>query len=469
MERQIGEYKILSRVGSGGFGEIYVVSKEGEKNAYILKVLREDSLTEDNIKAMQKEIDILLNLNKDGESEYIPRIYYPDKENINCELKENRPYYVIDFISKGNLYYYLNSERGFPEKYAKVVFKKIIKGFQFCHNKNICHLDIKPDNIVLDKNYNPIIIDFGQSEKIKNEKGEIIKYDESKGTNEYRCPEIWEEIPYKGIEADIFSLGAVLFNLITGNCGFTSSTKRDSSYELIIKKGVQSYWKKMNLFFHKEFSNEFKQLYFKMVAFKPSERPSIEEILNSEWLKEINNLNQEEELKLENEVKDYLNSICDKMSEDKKEITIAEKMKSEGYNSRGGDDDKIIYFGDNFKPAKISENTIIINHHLKLSGSFQGFSFMNSLICEIEQKYEDKCFVEASKKSLKFKVQFELEKKSEKDDENEEPDYCEIIIELFECEKGKYLLDFLRTGGKIPDYYHYFTEIKELIMGKLIK
>ena len=48
-------------------------------------------------------------------------------------------------------------------------------------------------------------------------------------------------------------------------------------------------------------------------------------------------------------------------------------------------------------------------------------------------------------------------------------EYCNIDIELFEYENGEYLLDFMRTGGKIPDYYNYFKEIKKLIMEKLNK
>ena len=146
----------------------------------------------------------------------------------------------------------------------------------------------------------------------------------------------------------------VLFNLITGNFGFFTSEKRDTSYKLIINKNDQSfksYWKKMELLYEKEFSNELKQLYFKMVAFNPSERPSIEEILNSEWLKEINNLSQEEETKLEKEVFDYLDEIYNKIKDENSEITIAEKMNKEGYETRGSDD-QTIYFNHDIKAKK---------------------------------------------------------------------------------------------------------------------
>ena len=471
MDSQFGSYKILREVGSGGFGQIYLAVKEDEQKAYILKALKENSMSENNIKSMQKEMNILAELNENSDCKYVPKLYYPDKENIESSLKEGRPFYVIDYISKGNLFYYLHLQKGFLEKYAKVMFKKIIKGNQFCHDKNICHLDIKPDNVMLDKNFSPIIIDFGESEKIKNEKGEIIIYEEPRGTLQYKSPEILDESPYKGVDADIFSLGVVLFNLITGNFGFFTSEKRDTSYKLIINKNDQSfksYWKKMELLYEKEFSNELKQLYFKMVAFNPSERPSIEEILNSEWLKEINNLSQEEETKLEKEVFDYLDEIYNKIKDENSEITIAEKMNKEGYETRGSDD-QTIYFNHDIKPKKISANRININHHLKLKGSFSGIDFMNFLANEINEKFEDKCLLEASKENLIIKLLFEISRGNKENEEDEEMEYCNIDIELFEYENGEYLLDFMRTGGKIPDYYNYFKEIKKLIMEKLNK
>ena len=87
-------------------------------------------MSEDYIKSMQKEVRILAELNKDSDCKYVPKLYYPDINNIECAFKENIPYYVIDFISKGNLFYFLFPHKGFLEKYAKVLFKKIIKCIQ---------------------------------------------------------------------------------------------------------------------------------------------------------------------------------------------------------------------------------------------------------------------------------------------------------------------------------------------------
>ena len=465
MSSQFGKFKVDAEVGSGDFGKVYLALKDGDKTAYILKTLKEECINEDNIKLFKKEIDILIELNKEPKSDYIPNLFGFNKENID----KFRPYYVIDFISKGNLFYYLErANYNLPERCAKLLFKKIVKGIQFCHNRNICHLDIKPLNIMLDKHFNPIIIDFGLSDLIKNEKNETIIYKGKRGTQEYKSPEMWDKFLYKGVESDIFSLGVVLFNLMTGKVGFLTSKKNDYYYKLIINNNGNDelYWEKIKTQIKKEFSKEFKELYFQMVALNPSERPSIENILNSNWLKEINNLNEEEENKLENEVQEYLEELYKEIKDEddcELEIEIAEKMKEKGYNTREGDNEKK-YFYDNLRPKKISDLSLIINHHLILNGSFDAVDFMNSLAKEINNKFEDKILFEESKESLKLKLMFE---KDEEDGEDEEVNNCIIDIELFECENGKYLLNFLRTGGEVRDYYRYFKIIKEIIIQKI--
>ena len=479
MSSKYGEYTIIKTVSKGGFGQIYLAVKEDDKNknAYILKALKEDEKTinVNNIKLLQKEIDIIFKLNeniKESERNYIPKLFAYDKKNSDSnELIKFRPYYVIDFISHGNLFYYIKNKKfNLIEKHAKFLFKKIVKAIQFCHNKNICHLDIKPENIVFDKKFNPVIVDFGLSDIIKNENKEMIYY-ANKGTRGYKCPEIYTKSGYKGVEADIFSLGVVLFSLITRSYGFITSEKSDPYYNHIFymfdinnkinEEKVELYWDSIKKQITREFSKEFKELYLKMVAFIPSKRPSIEEILNSEWMREINNLNEEEEKKLESEVKDYLTKIYNEIKDLNEEIKIAIKIEENGYKTRSLDD-TTKYFYNNLKPRKINIDRITINHYLILNGIFSEVDFMNLLIEKIKKTIKQNIVFEISKESLKLKIIIEKEK-------NEEDDKDFIMdIELFEIESGKYLLDFKRTQGNIPEYYNYFKEIKKIIKENLI-
>ena len=131
---------------------------------------------------------------------------------------------VLEYASKGEIFNYLfYYEKGFIEKYAKVIFKMILKGVQACHNARICHRDLKMQNILLDEFFNPKICDFGFATEIKDSE----KLDKYLGTKNYAAPEMYLRKPYNGIKADIFSLGVVLINLVTWKIGFISATRED--------------------------------------------------------------------------------------------------------------------------------------------------------------------------------------------------------------------------------------------------
>ena len=133
----------------------------------------------------------------------------------------------MDYFPKKDLEEYISkTENGFEEKYAKLIFRKILESVQYCHDNNICHLDIKTRNFVFDEDFNVKIIDFGESEKIiRDSDGNIKQLKGSKGTKIYKCPQMWANLPYNGIKADIFSLGVVLYRLVTKGQNFISSLK----------------------------------------------------------------------------------------------------------------------------------------------------------------------------------------------------------------------------------------------------
>ena len=142
---------------------------------------------------------------------------------------------------------------------------------------------------------------------------------------------MWEKSGYIGEKADIFSLGALLFNLVTGIFGFKTSKKNDSFYKYIISHDIERYWNSINDIIKFDLSQEFKDLYIQMVSYNPSERPTIAEILESEWMKEINNLNKIDSEKLENEVKDILNNLYNELKISNEGIRYTDKLESEGY------------------------------------------------------------------------------------------------------------------------------------------
>ena len=455
MDIKFGEYKTIWRIKEGGFGEVFLAEKEGEikKKAYILKTFLNNDNNDINLEILKNEIKILKEINPNVEHPipFIPAVYWPDKdENINTTS-----YYVIDYFSHGNLLDYIENSNGFLERPAKMIFKKIVERIQYCHNKNICHLDIKPANIVFDNEFEPIIIDFGLSLKINDDK----IYEGETGTEQYECPEMWEKGKFTGVEADIFSLGALLFNLIAPSFGFLQAKKDDPYYSLIIEDKEKEYWNKiLPLINNIELSENFKNLYTKMIAYEPKNRPTIEEILAHPWFNEIKNLSKEVEKK---EIAEKLGEIYNKIKECNPSINNLEQ-RIENYVHRGLDG-KNVFPNPELRAKKIPNDIINPNRHIIIDGYLDERKFMNNLYYKIDDNRDDLADdlkIKESDEDLRLEVIFETENKYHKK--------CIIDIELFKYGENRYLLDFLRKSGNLSDYYKNFRKIKDIIQfGKI--
>ena len=192
---------IQNEIEKGGYGKIYLATDIKGENKYAVKVLLLERTSQIEIDNFQHEIEILRKLYK-KENSYVLKLYDSGVLLTKNNLKTN--YFIVDYAEKGDLHLYLkNSNGGFGEKYAKILFKKILEGIQFCHEKNICHFDIKVANILLDEKYNPIINDFGLSQEIESN-GKINQFSGLRGTRYMMCPQMFEEgKTYNGIDADI--------------------------------------------------------------------------------------------------------------------------------------------------------------------------------------------------------------------------------------------------------------------------
>ena len=226
--------------------------------------------------------------------------------------KRQKAYIIFEFGDKGTLYDKIEKTTdGFSEDVCKYIFYEILKSVKSLHEKGICHRDIKLENILLfGDNLELKLCDFGFSTSFLDTNSQKKKLKKIVGTIYYRAPEILENRPYDGEKVDYFCLGALLFILMTRKFAFEEAKTFDyiekesqKLYHLIKIKQIDEFWKKIEKNYNiKILSPEFKQLFIKMVAYNPSERPSFEDIMNSEWMKEINYANEE-----------YLNQLRDKM------------------------------------------------------------------------------------------------------------------------------------------------------------
>ena len=287
------EYSLYNKIDNGSYGKVNLIKGKVDKKEYALKILTNNKYIND----FESEIEIFKYFNT-IKNTYIPKFYASDKIKINSD--ENLKYvFIMDYLENNNLFYYIeNSKNGIPEEYAKYIFKRIVQGIQFCHNNKVCHLDIKPENIVLNEEFDPMIVDFGFAKQLPELKKGLKNCSEKRGTQYYKSPEMYiEEGEISGIDADIFSLGTVLMLLVSKRVYFYLDTEhiKDKNYPECLKicsmktKAVRN-----SIMNNKKYSPELKNLYLRMISIEPNERPSLEEVLKDPLLKEINEIESDE-------------------------------------------------------------------------------------------------------------------------------------------------------------------------------
>ena len=464
-------YIIKEKIGSGGTANIFLVEEIETNREYVAKVLKND-----NNNLYINEVYIL-NILRPYNSPYIINIINSGEGNINRNNRNPRlrKYAILEYAPYGNIYNFLYAKNnGLGELYSKIIFFKIMRGIQFCHDNNICHRDMKLQNILLDGNFYPKICDFGFA--CVNAPNLIDKV----FTPAYKPPEIGSR-PYDGKKADIFSLGASLILLVTGKDGFKEASAYDKLYNKIMVRHINVYWKLFdNQIIGMKLSPEFKDLYIRMVTYNPSLRPSAEEVLNHPWFNEINEMNVETKEKIENEIREVFMKLVDTVKNNtQREIVIANKESERAIYNRACSEDKN-YFDNTIKP-KYDDTPLVginMNNYIKLKGNLDPVKFMNCFVKEIEK--ED-CLIKTSKNKLEFKVIYEDEVDEEEEkipDEikeelkklgiqneikvNEVNNELTIQIKLYQCSEG-YMLRFVQKGGNRKNFLDKFDSISKSI------
>ena len=468
--------------------------------AKVLKIKDKEKEQKKENKLFDNEVNILKYLKNNININYITNLIDSGIGEIKIENRPNsiNKYLILEYAEKGSLFNYIYFPEGkLEERFCKRIFYKILRGIQSLHEANICHRDIKLQNILLDNEYNPKLCDFGLASLNSNELKEFL------GTRDHAAPEILCKEPYNGFKIDIFSLGVTLFRLVTSNSGFGQAIN-DKIYNYIRNNCFDGYWFIIKAKGIKELSDEFKKLYIKMVSFEPENRPNIQEILNSEWMEEIMKLNEEEITELDNDIKEefeYREMVIEEKL--RPNMEIKEKESSFLGSMRSGGEDMKEYFDNNIIP-KCIETEKGIDNFIKIKGNINPADFMNVLINKLYDKFENNIFIEESKNSLKFNIIFEEEeeeenkkneeikkyeeemaklnikinnKESEDKEENEnneekeddseneimKKDNCIIQVKLFKLKNEEHLLRFVKKSGELEVYYNNLEKIIKLI------
>ena len=209
-----GKYEILACVGEGGFGTVYKVRHIFRKKYYALKTPHPE-FARDEIFRRRFEREI----------EAMERFVHPDAVMIRDSglAEEGRPYYTMDFIEGESLKAILLREGRLASDRALHIITRVLKVLEVAHSHQVIHRDIKPDNILLTHvsgRDRVKVLDFGVAKLLDlvGDTGSLTRGDRI-GTPKYMSPEqiIGEEVDAR---SDLFSLGMVLYEMVTGQHPF---------------------------------------------------------------------------------------------------------------------------------------------------------------------------------------------------------------------------------------------------------
>ena len=224
---QGGRYRIVRMLGSGGFGITYLGTQTGlERNIVIKEFFMTDYCLRDeysnlitvptvsNVEFVERFKDKFLK-----EARHIAQLKHPNIVNIIDVFEENgTAYYVMDFIEGGSLVEKVQREGPLPENVAKRYILQIADALNYIHQRYMNHLDVKPGNIMLSRNDNAILIDFGLSKQYDSQTGHQTSTTPVGISHGYAPMEQYKEggVSEFSPETDIYSLGATLYYLLTG-------------------------------------------------------------------------------------------------------------------------------------------------------------------------------------------------------------------------------------------------------------
>ena len=215
-----------------------------------------------------------------------------------------------------------------------------------------------------------------------------------------------------------------------------------------------------------------------MISYKPKKRPTIIEILKSEWLKEIRILNEDQLQKLEEEIIEEFLRIEPKVNNVLKlraELYPIDSLDCDRGNGDEDEDNSKKYFDLSLKPEYAK--TGLGMNFIKIEGNLSPADFMNKLANKIKQKFKDNCKIDESKEALKFNITFEEENLNELQEKLDELDIeeneeinenlfkkdCVMKCKLYESLNGGHFLKFSKKSGYLEDYYNNLKIIISLV------
>ncbi|XP_026880789.2 serine/threonine-protein kinase MARK1-like isoform X3 [Electrophorus electricus] len=262
----VGNYRLLKTIGKGNFAKVKLGRHVLTGREVAVKIIDKTQLNPTSLQKLFREVRIMKVLN------------HPNIVKLFEVIETDKTLYLImEYASGGEVFDYLVAHGRMKEKEARAKFRQIVSAVQYCHQKRIVHRDLKAENLLLDADMNIKIADFGFS----NEFTVGSKLDTFCGSPPYAAPELFQGKKYDGPEVDVWSLGVILYTLVSGSLPFDGQNLKELRERVLRGKYRIPFY----------MSTDCENLLKRLLVLNPVKRGSLEQIMKDRWM----NVGHEEE------------------------------------------------------------------------------------------------------------------------------------------------------------------------------
>lgn len=200
-------YILECTLGEGTYGKVKSAYSKELKKKVAIKIIDQTKATDEVLqKFLPRELEIL------------PLLDHPNiiKTFKILHTRDKKIFIVMELGMQGNMRDLINARKKLSEELSKKLFHQLALAVQFLHERNIVHRDLKCENLLLDTDFNLKVADFGFSKILEYKHDQVVLSATFCGSAAYASPELLQRIPYNPKISDMWSMGVVLFIMLTG-------------------------------------------------------------------------------------------------------------------------------------------------------------------------------------------------------------------------------------------------------------
>jgi serine/threonine protein kinase len=211
--QMLGPYRIISQIGKGGMANVYKAYQPSVDRYVAIKVLPSQlAESQEFATRFHQEARIIAKLEH---PHILPVFDYGESDGV--------AYFVMRYLEAGTLKDKMEAGRPLPLKDIDRIFTQLAEALSYAHSFGIIHRDLKPANALIDSHGNIFLTDFGIAKLMESASPRLTQTDAIMGTPAYISPEQAQSQPVDQ-RADIYSLGIILYEMVTGGVPFTADT-----------------------------------------------------------------------------------------------------------------------------------------------------------------------------------------------------------------------------------------------------